>query len=109
MINAETFRLDGRMALVTGSSAGIGLALARGLGQAGASLVLNGRDRAKLETTAQQLRTEGLAVHIRSFDVTDDIAVKLNVDAIENDIGPIDILVNNAGIQRRAPLHEFGD
>lgn len=108
MINAQTFRLDGRMALVTGSSAGIGLALARGLGQAGASLVLNGRDRAKLETAAQQLRTEGLAVHIQSFDVTDDVAVKLNVDAIEKEIGSIDILVNNAGIQRRAPLHEFG-
>ncbi len=107
MINAQTFRLDGCMALVTGSSAGIGLALARGLGEAGASVVLNGRDVSRLETAAQQLRTEGLAVHTRCFDVTDDAAVKLNIDAIENDIGPIDILVNNAGIQRRAPLHEF--
>lgn len=83
------------------------MALARGLGQAGASLVLNGRDVAKLESAAQQLRTEGLAVHARCFDVTDSTAVKLNIDAIEKNIGAIDILVNNAGIQRRAPLHEF--
>ena len=107
MINAQTFRLDGSIALVTGSSAGIGLALARGLGQAGASLVLNGRDVAKLETAAQQLRTEGLSVHTRCFDVTDSVAVQTNIDAIEKNIGAIDILVNNAGIQRRAPLHEF--
>lgn len=107
MINAQTFRLDGQMALVTGSSAGIGLALARGLGQAGASLVLNGRDAAKLETAAQQLRKEGLVVHTCCFDVTDGAAVKQTIGAIEKDIGAIDILINNAGMTRRAPLHEF--
>lgn len=107
MITAQTFRLDGRLAFVTGSSAGIGLGLARGLAQAGASLVLNGRDDAKLQATAKTLRTEGFDVHTRAFDVTDADAVKANVDGIEHEIGPIDILINNAGIQRRAPLHEF--
>ena len=107
MITAQTFRLDGRLALVTGSSAGIGLGLARGLAQAGASIVLNGRDANKLKTTAAALRAEGFDVFERAFDVTDAAAVKSNIDLIEQDIGPIDILINNAGIQRRAPLHEF--
>ena len=107
MITAQTFRLDGRLAFVTGSSAGIGLGLARGLAQAGASLVLNGRDAAKLHATAAALRAEGFDVHERAFDVTDAEAVKANVNSIEREIGAIDILINNAGIQRRAPLHEF--
>jgi gluconate 5-dehydrogenase len=107
MINTDTFRLDGRLALITGSSAGIGLALARGLAQAGAAVVLNGRDASKLATTAQQLRLEGLTVHERPFDVCDAAAVKAAVEDIETSVGPIDILVNNAGIQRRAPFHEF--
>jgi gluconate 5-dehydrogenase len=107
MITTDTFRLDGRLALITGSSAGIGLALARGLAQAGAAVVLNGRDASKLATTAQQLRREGLTVHERPFDVCDAAAVKAAVEDIETSVGPIDILVNNAGIQRRAPFHEF--
>lgn len=107
MITAETFRLDGRLALVTGSSAGIGLALARGLAQAGAAVVLNGRDVAKLAGVAAQLRGEGLNVHERAFDVCEAAAVNAAVEDIETAIGPIDILVNNAGIQRRAPFHEF--
>jgi gluconate 5-dehydrogenase len=107
MINTDTFRLDGRLALITGSSAGIGLALARGLAQAGAAVVLNGRDARKLATTAQQLRSEGLTVHERPFDVCDAAAVKAVVEEIETSLGPIDILVNNAGIQRRAPFHDF--
>jgi gluconate 5-dehydrogenase len=63
----DTFRLDGRLALVTGSSGGIGFALARGLGQAGAGLVLNGRDKTRLEQAAGVLRDEGLTVHTRWF------------------------------------------
>lgn len=107
MITAQTFRLDGRTALVTGSSAGIGLGLARGLAQAGARVVLNGRDATKLKATAATLRTEGFEVFERAFDVTDADAVKAHIDGIERDVGPLDILINNAGIQRRAPLHEF--
>jgi gluconate 5-dehydrogenase len=107
MITAQTFRLDGRLALVTGSSAGIGLGLARGLAQAGARVVLNGRDATKLKATAAALRTEGFEVFEHAFDVTDADAVKAHIDGIERDAGAIDILINNAGIQRRAPLHEF--
>ncbi len=107
MINANTFRLDGRIALVTGSSAGIGKALARGLAQAGASVILNGRDRHKLEATRAQLTSEGLAVQARAFDVTDADNAATAVDAIEREIGAIDILINNAGITRRAPFQDL--
>jgi gluconate 5-dehydrogenase len=103
----ESFRLDGRLALITGSSAGIGLALARGLGQAGARLVLNGRDAARLAAAAATLRSAGLEVHEQAFDVTQHDAVRAAVDAIEAQHGPIEILVNNAGIQRRAPFQDF--
>lgn len=107
MITADTFRLDDRLALVTGSSSGIGLALARGMGQAGAALVLNGRDAAKLAATAATLRAEGLTVHEAAFDVTDGDASEAAVARIEADIGAVDILVNNAGLQRRGAFHEF--
>jgi gluconate 5-dehydrogenase len=107
MIDASTFRLDGRLALVTGSSAGIGLALARGLGQAGAALVLNGRDPQRLEAARAELAAEGLTVHARAFDVCDEIAVEAAVAGIETEVGAIDILVNNAGMTRRGPFHEL--
>ena len=107
MIDTSTFRLDGRLALVTGSSAGIGLALARGLAQAGATVVLNGRDAGRLAQAHAALAAEGLAVHAQAFDVCDAAAVAAAVANIEADIAPIDILVNNAGMQRRAPLQDF--
>lgn len=106
-MSINTFRLDGRLALVTGSSAGIGKALAQGLAQAGATVVLNGRDPARLEQARAQLSGEGLSVHARSFDVTDAAASQAAVDTIEIEIGPIDILINNAGIQRRFAFPEF--
>jgi gluconate 5-dehydrogenase len=110
LTNPDPFRLDGRRALVTGSSAGIGLALARALARAGASIVLNGRDAGKLKAVQQQLAGVGLtAVHTAPFDVTDAAAVRSAVAAIEADIGAIDILVNNAGMQIRNPLHQFED
>ena len=103
----DLFRLDGRIALVTGSSAGIGLALARALGHAGATVVINGRGEAKVTAAAAQLQSEGVTVHSRLFDVTDSKSVIAAVEDIETTIGAIDILVNNAGIQRRAPLQDF--
>ena len=105
----EKFRLNGRRALITGSSGGIGLALARALGQAGATLILNGRHEGKLQAAAQELRAEGLSVSTAGFDVTDADAVRQGIDAIEKDMGSIDILVNNAGMQIRGPLHDFAD
>jgi gluconate 5-dehydrogenase len=103
----DSFRLDGRLALVTGSSAGIGLGLARGLAQAGARVVLNGRDTERLAQAVAQLGGEGLAVQSRCFDVINADEVAAAVDAIEREAGAIDILVNNAGIQRRAPFQDF--
>jgi gluconate 5-dehydrogenase len=105
----DSFRLNGRRALITGSSSGIGLALARALGQAGAALILNGRNEGKLQAAAQLLRAEGLSVSTAAFDVTDAQAVSQGIDAIEAGQGSIDILVNNAGMQIRGPLHEFVD
>lgn len=101
------FDLSGRIALITGSSQGIGLALACALASAGAIAILNGRDAAKLDAAAASLREEGHAVHAAPFDVTDPQAVRRAVEEIEGGIGPIGILVNNAGIQRRKPLEEF--
>ena len=100
------FDLTGRRALVTGSGQGIGLALARALAQAGASLVLNGRDAAKLDRAAAGLRETGFTVDTMTFDVTDLAAVTTGISRIEAEVGPIDILVNNAGLTRRIPLQD---
>lgn len=97
------FNLSGRRALITGSSQGIGFALAQGLAQAGAKVVLNGRDGAKLAAAAAQIA----GAETLSFDATDHDAVRAAVDAYEAAGNPIDILVNNAGMQHRAPLEDF--
>ncbi|NKN36024.1 SDR family oxidoreductase [Agrobacterium sp. a22-2] len=101
------FDLSGKRALVTGSSQGIGFAIAAGLAAHGAEVVLNGRDEGKIEAAAARLASAGHKVHTALFDVTDAAAVKDGVAAIERDIGPIDILINNAGMQFRSPLEDF--
>ena len=101
------FGLSGRVALVTGSSAGIGLALARGLAGAGARVVVNGRTPKTVETAVQDLRAGGAEAYAALFDVTDHEQVGEAVKRIEADVGPIDILINNAGIQRRGPLEDY--
>lgn len=105
----QSFSLEGRLALITGSSGGIGLALARGLAAAGAAVVLNGRDAIRLAAAAAQLREEGYTIFTSCFDATSSASVEQAVAQIEADTGPIDILFNNAGIQRRAPLEEFSE
>jgi gluconate 5-dehydrogenase len=95
------------VALVTGSSAGIGLALARALGQAGATVVLNGRDTGKLAAAAHAAANEGLTVHAQRLRRLRRRGGGAGVAAIEAEIGPIDILFNNAGTTQRAPFHEF--
>ncbi len=103
----KQFDLSGKVALITGSSAGIGLALAKGLAGAGATLVLNGRTAAKVDAAAALLRQGGATVHAAPFDVGDAAAVAAAVERVEAQVGPIDILVNNAGMQRRTPLQDF--
>jgi gluconate 5-dehydrogenase len=106
-MSLQLFDLTGKRALVTGSSQGIGMALARGLAAAGAAIVMNGRDSAKLEAAAATLRGEGFAVQTLAFDATDHNAVRAAVDGFETAHGAIDILVNNAGMQHRGPLEDF--
>jgi len=105
----ELFSLSGKRALITGSSKGIGYALAKGLAGAGAEIVINGRDADRLDQAAAELTASGAVVSTAVFDVTDPAAVKAGVAKIEADIGAIDILINNAGMQHRAPLEEFPD
>jgi gluconate 5-dehydrogenase len=101
------FDLTGRIALVTGAYRGLGFAIAKGLAQAGATVVLNGRREDVLAAAAKTLTDAGLAVSVGVFDVTAGDAVRAGVAAIEREHGRLDILVNNAGIQRRNPLVEF--
>ncbi|MCU0901460.1 MAG: SDR family oxidoreductase [Cypionkella sp.] len=102
-VGLQLFDLSGQRALITGSSQGIGFALAQGLAAAGAQVVLNGRDDAKLEQAAAQIPgSETLA-----FDATDHTAVRAAVDGFEASGKAIEILVNNAGMQHRAPLEDF--
>lgn len=100
------FDLSGRVALVTGSSRGIGNALARGLAEAGATVVLHGLDPDRLAAAEATMAKDFAAGQIRSvaFDVTHDLAAAEGVAWIESNVGPLEILVNNAGIQHRVPL-----
>lgn len=104
---SSLFDLTGRRALITGSSQGIGFALAKGLAAAGAEIVLNGRDTGKLSAAASELEAHGAKVHQCAFDATDHDAVRAAIDEFESSVGAIDILVNNAGMQHRTELENF--
>lgn len=107
MADTGLFDLKGHTALITGSSQGIGFALAKGLAKAGASIVLNGRDEKKLRGAADKLASNGITPHLLPFDVTDHTASQQAIDRFEEETSAIDILVNNAGMQYRAPLEDF--
>ena len=104
---AHPFDLSGKVALVTGAYRGLGFAIAKGLAQAGATVVLNGRKAEALAAAAKTLTDAGLEASIGVFDVAVGDAVRAGVAAIERKHGHLDILVNNAGIQRRSPLVDF--
>jgi gluconate 5-dehydrogenase len=101
---SKLFDLSGRLALITGSSRGIGRAIAEGYIEAGARVVINGRDAKAVDATVKALGANAVAA---SFDVTSRVVVEAAIGKIESDVGPIDILVNNAGMTKRMAFTDF--
>ena len=101
------FRLDGKVALVTGASYGIGFAIAKGLANAGAKVVFNDIKQELVDKGIEAYKAEGIDAKGYVCDVTDEAAVNAMVAQIEKEVGVIDILVNNAGIIKRIPMHEM--
>jgi gluconate 5-dehydrogenase len=106
-MSKHLFDLTGRTALVTGSSRGLGRAMAEGLAAAGAAIVLNGSNQTRLSAAAGELGKAGFTVHEACFDVTDETAVMAAFDRLDAERIAVDILVNNAGIQLRKPMIEL--
>ena len=106
IVGIELFNLKGKRALITGSSQGIGYALAKGLDQAGAEIILNGRDKEKLDNSAKALEANQKLFQL-SFDVTDYKATEEAINNFESQFGGINILINNAGMQHRSQLEDF--
>ncbi|HHV86165.1 MAG TPA: gluconate 5-dehydrogenase [Petrimonas sp.] len=101
------FRLDGKIALVTGASYGIGYAIASALARAGATIAFNVRSEENLQKGLDAYKADGINAHGYICDVTDEDGVNRMVAQIEKEVGVIDILVNNAGIIKRIPMHEM--
>jgi gluconate 5-dehydrogenase len=102
----SAFNLTGKRALITGAAQGIGAALARGLGEAGATVLINARNQKKLDQYVSELKASGIKAEGYLFDVTNSAGVKSAIDDIEK-IGPIDILINNAGVIKRVPAEDL--
>ncbi|MBQ1385953.1 MAG: gluconate 5-dehydrogenase [Erysipelotrichales bacterium] len=103
----DWFRLDGKVAWVTGATDGIGFAMAVGLAKAGAKIAFNGRNQAKIDAAIERYKSEGVDAKGYVCDVTDENAVAELVKKINNELGTIDILINNAGIIKRIPMLEM--
>ena len=100
----ELFDLSGKVALVTGGTHGIGMAIGKVLGSAGAKVCVNDIDEEKLANCKKEYAESGLDVYTLLFDVTDEAAVDKGISQIEEEVGDVDILVNNAGIIKRIPI-----
>jgi gluconate 5-dehydrogenase len=103
----DQFDIKEKVVLITGSSGGLGYTIAKGLGQKGATLILNGRNETKLNNMVSELSTRGYKVHGYVFDIVDSQSVNAAVVKIEKEVGPVDVLINNAGIQHRESLENF--
>ena len=107
-MSTSLFDLTGKVALVTGATHGLGMAMAKGIGKAGATVIINGNSsQEKIDNAVATFRAEGIKAFGYRFDVTDENAVVKAVAQIEKEVHPIDILVNNAGIIKRTPLSEM--
>ncbi|RIA00579.1 SDR family oxidoreductase [Cereibacter sphaeroides] len=106
-MSLKLFDLTGRTALITGSSRGLGRAFAEGLAGAGARVILNGVNTARLEEAAAEMRAEGFDVLTAAFDVADEAAIKAAFETLDAEGIEVDILMNNAGIQFRKPMLEL--
>lgn len=107
-MSINLFDLTGKVALITGGTHGLGQAMATGLGNAGATLIINGASsQDKLDTAVAYYQSLGLKAHGYLFDVTDETQVIANIAKIDQEVGNIDILVNNAGIIKRTPLEDM--
>lgn len=101
------FSLKGKRALITGGTHGLGMAMAKGLAQAGAHLIINGHSPDKMKLAVEEYRAAGFNVSTSIFDVTNESEVAKAITDIESNIGAIDILINNAGIIKRIPALEM--
>jgi gluconate 5-dehydrogenase len=106
-MSTNLFDLTGKNALVTGGTHGIGMALATGLAEAGATIIVNDVFPDKLESAKAEYAKNGIDIHTFVLDVTDEEAVESTIPVIEEEVGPIDVLVNNAGIIKRIPILEM--
>ena len=107
-MSKSLFDLTGKVALVTGATHGLGMAMAKGIGKAGARLVINGNSsQEKIDSAVAQFNADGIDTYGYRFDVTDEKAVIDTIGKIQAEVAPIDILVNNAGIIKRTPLAEM--
>jgi len=103
-MSLDLFDLKGKIALITGGTHGLGMAIAKGLASAGAKIVVNDISQEKLDKAFEDYKKDNIDVSMYLFDVTKDEMVSEYIDKIEKEVGPIDILVNNAGIIKRIPI-----
>lgn len=103
----ELFDLKGKVVLVTGGAHGIGLAVGKILGQAGAKVCINGTSQERLDKAKAELAQEGIEISTYVFDVTNETDVDQGISLIEKEVGNIDVLVNNAAIIKRVPMLEM--
>lgn len=104
-MSTSLFDLTGKVAIVTGATHGLGMAMAKGIGKAGATVIINGNSsQEKIDKAVEIFKSEGIQAFGYRFDVTNEEGVLKAIKRIENEVGPIDVLVNNAGIIKRTPL-----
>jgi len=106
-MSIQLFNLEGKTALVTGGTHGLGMAIATGLAEAGATIIVNDVFPDKLEEAKKEYAKNGIKIHTYVLNVTDEAAVEEMIPVMEKEVGPIDILVNNAGIIKRIPILEM--